>query len=82
MAFKSVLDPAFKYRTAVCTNLRETFERIRREQQLVQQGGWEGRERRLKVVPIQHADRRRRMLMPVRQRLATARPQTSPPYET
>lgn len=64
MAFKSVLDPAFKYRTAVCTNLRETFERVRREQQLVQQGAaWEGQERRLKVVPIHHSDRRRKMLM-------------------
>jgi hypothetical protein len=34
MAFKSVLDPQFKYRNAVSTDLRKTFERIRREQEL------------------------------------------------
>lgn len=59
MAFKSVLDPAFKYRTAVSTDIRETFARIRREQQSVQQ------ERRLKVVPIQHEERRRNVPTPV-----------------
>jgi hypothetical protein len=59
MAFKSVLDPAFKYRTAVSTDVRKTFERIRREQRLVQQKRWQGQERRLKLVPIQHEERRR-----------------------
>ena len=34
MAFKSVLDPKFKYRSAVATDVRKTFERARREQQL------------------------------------------------
>ena len=32
MAFKSLLDPAFQYRSAANTDVRETFERIRREQ--------------------------------------------------
>ena len=61
MAFKSVLDPAFKYRRAVSTDIRKTFERVRREQQLVQQKAWHGQERRLKVVPIQHEERRRKV---------------------
>lgn len=56
MAFKSVLDPAFKYRTALSTNIRETFERIRQEQRLDQHA-----ERRRKVVPIIHAERRRNL---------------------
>ena len=47
MAFKSVFDPAFKYRTAIRTDIRETFKRVRREQQLVQQTPWNGQERRL-----------------------------------
>ena len=34
MAFKSVLDPKFKYRNALSTDVRKTFERARREQQL------------------------------------------------
>lgn len=34
MAFKSVLDPSFKYRNAVSTDVSKTFERIRREQRL------------------------------------------------
>ena len=37
MAFKSVLDPKFKYRNAISTDVRKTFERARREQQLQQQ---------------------------------------------
>jgi hypothetical protein len=32
--FRSILDPQFKYRNAASTNLRETFDRIRREQGL------------------------------------------------
>jgi hypothetical protein len=60
MAFKSVLDPAFKYRTAIATDIRETFERVRREQQSAQQRPWRGPERRLRVVPIQHEERRRK----------------------
>jgi len=61
MAFKSVFDPAFKYRTAVSTDIRQTFERIRREQQINQQQA-QHQERRLKVVPIQHAERRRKAI--------------------
>jgi hypothetical protein len=61
MAFKSVFDPAFKYRTAVSTDIRQTFERIRREQQLAQQQP-QHQERRLKVVPIQHEERRRKVI--------------------
>jgi hypothetical protein len=61
MAFKSVFDPAFKYRTAASTDIRKTFKRIRREQQLNQQQP-RHQERRLKVVPIQHEERRRTVI--------------------
>jgi hypothetical protein len=33
MSFKSILDPEFKYRNAASTDVRKTFERIRKEQQ-------------------------------------------------
>jgi hypothetical protein len=36
MTFKSVLDPEFQYRSADCTDVRLTFERIRREQRKAQ----------------------------------------------
>lgn len=64
MAFKRVLDPAFKYRSAISTDIRKTFKRVRRKQQLVQQKTWLGQERRLKLVPIQHEERRRKASMP------------------
>lgn len=32
VAFKSILDPDFKYRNAASTDLRKTFERIKRAQ--------------------------------------------------
>ena len=32
MSFKSILDPEFKYRNAASTDVRKTFERIRKEQ--------------------------------------------------
>ena len=32
MGFKSILDPEFKYRNAASTDVRKTFERIRKEQ--------------------------------------------------
>jgi hypothetical protein len=31
MAFKSVLDPSFNYRNSMSTDIRVTFERVRRE---------------------------------------------------
>lgn len=37
MKYKSILDPNFKYRNSLSTDVRKTFERIRREQRLVQQ---------------------------------------------
>ena len=37
MAFKSILDPEFKYRNAASTDVRKTFERIRREQRVKEQ---------------------------------------------
>jgi hypothetical protein len=41
MGFKSVFDPDFKYRGADTTNVRLTFERIRREQRRVQRAALE-----------------------------------------
>jgi hypothetical protein len=32
MAFKSIFDGRFKYRNSLSTDIRQTFERIRREQ--------------------------------------------------
>ena len=37
MAFKSILDPDFKYRNAASTDVRKTFERIKREQRVSDQ---------------------------------------------
>ena len=31
MGFKSILDPEFKYRNSASTDVRKTFERIRKE---------------------------------------------------
>jgi hypothetical protein len=36
VAFKSIFDPDFKYRSANSTDVRLTFERIRREQRRAQ----------------------------------------------
>jgi hypothetical protein len=36
MKFKSLLDPAFKYRSSAKTDVRKTFERIKREQRKAQ----------------------------------------------
>lgn len=40
--FKSILDPDFKYRNAVSTDVRETFERIRQEQQRLEESRKDG----------------------------------------
>ena len=37
MSFKSILDPEFKYKNAASTDLRKTFERIRKEQRTEQE---------------------------------------------
>jgi hypothetical protein len=42
MAFKSILDPDFTYRNALSTDVRKTFERIRREQRLSEQPAGSG----------------------------------------
>jgi hypothetical protein len=39
MAFKSVFDKSFKYRNSSSTDIRLTFERVRREQCLQKQRG-------------------------------------------
>ena len=41
MAFKSVFDPDFKYRSADLTDVRLTFARIRREQRRAQRAALE-----------------------------------------
>jgi hypothetical protein len=40
MSFKSILDPEFKYRNAASTDVRKTFERIRKEQRLDDERGY------------------------------------------
>lgn len=42
MKFKSILDPEFKYRNAASTDVRKTFERIRREQRVEQERKYSG----------------------------------------
>ena len=42
MKFKSILDPEFKYRNAASTDVRKTFERIRKEQRLEQERRYTG----------------------------------------
>jgi hypothetical protein len=37
MSFKSILDPEFKYRNAASTDVRKTFERLRKEQRVDQE---------------------------------------------
>ena len=51
MKYKSILDPNFKYRDSRSTDLRKTFERVRREQRLSrQQAPSQEPENRAKVV--------------------------------
>ena len=50
MAFKSILDKTFKYRNAVSTDVRDTFERVKREQRLRQTSGEANGNRTAKVV--------------------------------
>jgi hypothetical protein len=42
MAFKSVFDKTFRYRDSSSTDIRQTFERLRREQRLQEQRGQAG----------------------------------------
>jgi hypothetical protein len=50
MAFKSILDKTFKYRNAVSTDVRHTFERVKREQRLRQKSGEANGNHTAKVV--------------------------------
>ena len=49
MAFKSLLDPTFRYRNSANTDVRLTFERVRREQE---EEAKRKREEAAKVVAI------------------------------
>jgi hypothetical protein len=50
MAFKSILDRTFKYRNAISTDVRHTFERVKREQRLQQTSGEANGNHTAKVV--------------------------------
>ena len=52
MAFKTVFDADFKYRTADTTDVRLTFARIRREQRKAQARSEREGSLKAKVVPI------------------------------
>jgi len=60
MAFKSLLDPEFQYRSAANTDVRETFERIRREQRLKEErrGAAAGDDARITWLPEASSRRR------------------------
>lgn len=51
MRFKSVFDPDFKYRGADTTNVRLTFERIRREQRRAQRAALEAQNKVVRIGP-------------------------------
>jgi hypothetical protein len=59
MAFKSLLDSDFQYRNAANTDVRETFERIRREQSLenAQLKSTESDDARVTWLPEAHTNR-------------------------
>jgi hypothetical protein len=52
MTFKSLLDPSFRYRSAALTDVRKTFERVRRE--LADQRSLQERERARGIVSIRN----------------------------
>ena len=56
MTFKSLLDPDFQYRSAANTDVRETFERVRREERLKdeQRSAGESDEARVAWLPEAH----------------------------
>jgi hypothetical protein len=51
MAFKSVFNPDFKYRSANATDVRRTFERIRREQRKAQPAALEAANKNIRMRP-------------------------------
>lgn len=59
MTFKSLLDPDFQYRSAANTDVRDTFERIRREERLrkEQLKGTESDDARVTWLPEAHTKR-------------------------
>lgn len=62
MAFKSLLDSDFQYRNSANTDVRETFERIRREQSLKteQRRSTESDDARVTWRPEAHTNRSNR----------------------
>jgi hypothetical protein len=59
MAFKSILDPDFKYRDSKSTDVRKTFARIRREQRLAQRRQENQQDCSGKVVATDFSSRKR-----------------------
>lgn len=57
MIAKRILDPAFRYRPSYDTNVRETFERARREQERNAQAAPAALEARRRVVKLERQAR-------------------------
>ena len=52
MAFKSILDPKFRYTSSASTDVRKTFERIKRQQQRLQKASEQEAAPTSKVVGV------------------------------